>query len=288
MQRVEAPWTLHAECYTLLIKLSEIPAGLYDPREEAWNDESNGTFAGGVGTIMIVRYTSTPVGSYDELLFAPGIFTVPQPSAGHPKIPKKALRIARIYVSQRTTTYNGRMNWNIPKHLARFEFSAPVTKRGEAPPEKQTVKVFAPGTEQGDGTAPFFACTFQPWRWVPAIPFNMKYAPMSVRQVQPPIPEPAGFKSAVEAELNSDGKIDPYDISAKNEVAVAPGTDVWRSYDVSGKVARMRGCWAEVLPSISGGEEAGKYFPQGLQPWSVGGWMEEAELIIEKPLEWKL
>jgi hypothetical protein len=288
VQRAEAPWTLHAESYILFLKLSELPAGLYDPLEEAWSDERNGSFTGGLGAIMIIRYTSTPVGPYDEIMLIPGNFTVPQPSEGPPKIPKKALRIARIYVSQRTTTYNGRLNWNIPKHLARFEFSAPVTKKGETPPEKLTMKVFAPGTQEGDGVAPFFACTLQPWKWIPAIPFNMKYAPIAMQQVQPPIPEPAGFKNAVETELNSNVKIDPYDISAKNEVAVAAGTDRWCAYDIGGKIERMRGCWVEVLHSKTGGEEEGKYFPQGLQPWSVGGWMEETELSIDKPLEWKL
>ena len=44
----------------------------------------------------------------------------------------------------------------------------------------------------------------------------------------------------------------------------------------------------EMLGSQGGGEEGAKYFPQDLKPWSVGGWMEEAALIIEKPLEWKL
>ena len=159
---------------------------------------------------MIVRYTSTPVGPYDELMLIPGNFTVPQPSGESFAIPKKALRIARIYVSQRTTTYNGRLNWNIPKHLARFEFSAPVTKRGETPPEKLTVRVFAPGTEEGDGTPPFFACALQPWKWVPALPVNMNYVPLKMWHVQPPIPEPAGHRRAVEVELKDAVKIDPY------------------------------------------------------------------------------
>jgi hypothetical protein len=288
VQRAAAPWTLEAESYLLFLKLSSLPHGLYDPLEQAWADQGLGEFTGGLGAIMIVRYTSTPVGPYDELMLIPGNFSVPQPSNGPPKIPKKALRIARIYVSQRTTTYNGRLNWNIPKHLARFEFSAPVTERGATPPEKLTVKVFAPGTVEGDGTAPFFACALSPWRWVPALPINMKYVPMNMVQVQPPIPEPAGHKRAVEAELNDGVKIDPYDISPKNEVAVAAGSDRWCSFDIGGNVVRARGCWVEMLQSKTGGKEEEKYFPQGLKPWSVGGWMEEAVLEIGKPLEWRL
>lgn len=285
---VPSPWTLKAESYLLFLKLNNLPPGLYDPLESAWEDDGLGEFTGGLGAIMIVRYTDTPVGPYDELMLIPGNFTVPHPSNGPPQIPKKALRIARIYVSQRTTTYNGRLNWNIPKHLARFEFSAPVTAEGEAPPEKLTVKVFAPGSQEGDGVQPFFACTLKPWTWVPAMPVNMKYVPLKMVHAQPPIPEPAGHKRAVEAELDDRVKIDPYDISAKNEVAVAAGTDRWCSFDIGGKVARARGCWVEMLRSGTGGEEAAKYFPQGLSPWSFGGWMEDAVLEIEKPIEWKL
>jgi hypothetical protein len=221
-------------------------------------------------------------------MLIPGNFSVPNPSLGPPKIPKKALRIARIYVSQRTTTYNGRLNWNIPKHLARFSFSAPVTPRNTAPPHNLTVKVFAPGTEEGDGTPPFFACTLTPWKWVPAVPVNMNWVPISMKHVQPPIPEPAGHRRAVEAELSDRVKIDPYDISAKNEVAVAAGTDSWCAFDIGGKVQRARGCWVEVLKSETQREEEQRYWPQELQPWSFGGWMEDAVLEIEEPLEWKL
>ncbi|OAG12102.1 uncharacterized protein CC84DRAFT_1134414 [Paraphaeosphaeria sporulosa] len=288
MQRMPAPWTLRAESYLLFLKLSSLPEGLYDPLKSAWTDESLGSFTGGLGAIMIVRYTSTPVGPYDELMLIPGNFSVPRPSTGPPQIPKKALRIARIYVSQRATMYNGRLNWNIPKHLARFEFSAPVTGEGASPPEKLTVKVFAPGTVEGDSTAPFFACRLTPWRWVPPVPVNMKYVPLKMVHVQPPIPEPAGHRRAVQAELDDGVEIDPYDVSAKNEVAVAAGTDRWCSFDIGGKVVRARGCWVEMLRSETRGEEEGMHFPQELKPWSVGGWMEDAILDIGKPLEWRL
>ena len=289
VQRAEAPWDVHAESYLLLLKLSSLPPGLYDPLESSWSDSSNGSFTGGLGTIMLVRYTSTPVGPYDELMLIPGIFTVPQPtSAGPPKLPKSALRIARIFVSQRTTTYNGRLNWNIPKHLARFDFSHPATKAGAAPPEKLVCRVYAPGTTEGDGVPPFFACALRPWRWVPAVPVNMAYLPLSVWLAQPPIPESPAFQRARKAELEGGVEIDPYDISPKNEVAVAAGTDRWCAVDIRGKVARAGGRWVEILRAGGSGEEEGKYFPQELQPWSMGVWCEEAELEIKKPLEWKL
>ncbi|KAJ8112008.1 hypothetical protein OPT61_g5522 [Boeremia exigua] len=291
VERAPAPWTLKAESYLLFLKLQGLPEGVYDTLEEAWEDEGMGRFEGGLGAIMIVRYTDTPVGSYDELMLIPGNFSVPHPSSGPPKIPRKALRIARIYVSQRTTTYNGRLNWNIPKHLARFSFSEPVTPAGATPPQDLVVKVYAPGTEDGDGVQPFFACKLTPWRWVPAVPFKMSWAPISMVQVQPPIPEPTGHKRAVVAELEdrkSGVKIDPYDISPRNEVAVAVGTDRWCAFDIGGNVQRARGCWVEVLNAAGGSDEEQRYWPKGVKPWAVGGWLEDAVLEIEKPLEWKL
>lgn len=224
-------------------------------------------------------------------MLIPGNFSVPSPSSGPLKIPKKALRIARIYVSQRTTTYNGRLNWNIPKHLARFSFSAPVTAQGASPPKDLTVKVFSPGTEDGDGVQPFFACKLTPWQWIPAIPFDMSWAPISLMHVQPPIPTPAGHANAVAAELEDQMRgleIDPYDISSKNEVAVAVGTDRWCAFDIGGKVRKARGCWVEVLDAAVDGEDKGKYWTKGVKPWSFGGWLEDAMLEIEEPLEWKL
>lgn len=224
-------------------------------------------------------------------MLIPGKFSVPHPSSGPPKIPKTALRIARIYVSQRTTTYNGRLNWNIPKHLARFSFSAPITPAGTSPPQDLTVKVFPPGTEDGDGVQPFFACKLTPWRWVPPVPVNMGWVPISMKHVQPPIPEPEAHKRAVTVEFEgrrNGTNINPYDISAKNEVAVAAGTDRWCAFDISGKVQRARGCWVEILKTGVQGGEGEKYWPKGGTPWSFGGWMEDAVLEIEKPLEWKL
>lgn len=220
----------------------------------------------------------------------PGNFSVPQPSNSPSKIPNKALRIARIYVSQRTTVYNGRLNWNIPKHLARFSFSAPVTPHGATPPQDLTVRVFPPGSEDGDGVQPFFACRLTPWRWIPAVPVNMRWVPISMMLAQPPIPVPPGYMHAVAEEIADRGRgvvVDPYDISPENEVAVAAGTDRWCAFDIGGKVQRARGCWVELLET--GGTRADNvYWPQGLKPWSFGGWMEDFVLDIEEPLEWKL
>jgi len=62
--RAKAPWKLMAECYTLLLKLKDLPKGVYDPLEAAWADEGLGKFAGGLGAVIIVRYSDTPVGMF--------------------------------------------------------------------------------------------------------------------------------------------------------------------------------------------------------------------------------
>lgn len=62
VQRAPAPWTLKAESYLLFLRLKEVPLGLYDALEETWEDEALGRFEGGLGAVMIVRYTDTPVG----------------------------------------------------------------------------------------------------------------------------------------------------------------------------------------------------------------------------------
>lgn len=62
VQRAPAPWTMRAESYLLLLRLKELPEGLYDELEEAWGDEGLGRFEGGLGAVMIVRYADTPVG----------------------------------------------------------------------------------------------------------------------------------------------------------------------------------------------------------------------------------
>ncbi|KAI4689155.1 hypothetical protein J4E81_007872 [Alternaria sp. BMP 2799] len=232
-------------------------------------------------------------GPYDELLLVPGNFTVPQPTntpSGQPhiKIPKKAQRISRIYVSQRTTTYNGRLNWNIPKQLARFSFSAPPTPPGASPPSTLTVQVFPPGTKEGDGGAPFFACTLKPWQWVPPMPLNTKYLPLSMAAAQPPLPSAPGHEKAVK-EVQEGLQIDDYDIDIKKMDAVLVGTQKWRAFDIAAVTPRARGCWVEVhekkeSEAVEEAEE--NWWPRGLGAWSVGAWMEDVDWKLGEVVEW--
>lgn len=63
--------------------------------------------------VQIVRYTETPVGPYDELVFIPGDFDVPVLNGtggegeGVKKKVRKNTRITGIWVSQKETCWNG-------------------------------------------------------------------------------------------------------------------------------------------------------------------------------------
>jgi hypothetical protein len=235
----------------------------------------------------------TGLGTYDELAIIPGNFTVPPSPNQPPKIPKKAMRVCRIYVSQRTTVYNGRLNWNIAKHLARFDFSHPPTPSGSPPPAELTFKVFPAGSKDGDGALPFFACTLTPFTWIPPVPINTSWMPLNMTQVLPPIPAAAGHNEAVAVE-SEDSKIDPYDINPRTEASLLVGTENWTAFPINAK-SRARGCWVKVHElgkdpneDIRAVEEASKYWPQGVQPWSIGAWMEDSVMEIPQPIEWKL
>ncbi|EWC46471.1 hypothetical protein DRE_04194 [Drechslerella stenobrocha 248] len=119
IEHVPGPWECTGEswwftCHPLIGKRI-IHAGSINPLD--FNPGVNDGFDGGPGLIMIVRYSDTPVGPYDELLYIPGYYTTPH-------APSSRCRITNIYVSSKETIYNGRRNWNIPKHLAVFSFDS--------------------------------------------------------------------------------------------------------------------------------------------------------------------
>ncbi|EJD36013.1 hypothetical protein AURDEDRAFT_74728 [Auricularia subglabra TFB-10046 SS5] len=158
------PWHLEGDIYWMLLKpLKYVPAGAYAPLEEPKDDDPHDRtrrFLGGQGVVWIVRYTESPVGPYDELIYLPGDFITP--SGG------KAARITRIYVSTAESVYNGawRRNWNIPKHIARFSFTPQENNR-------TLIEVFSHGSDASE--APFFAAIATPQKFVPALPFTTRW-----------------------------------------------------------------------------------------------------------------
>ncbi|KAG8890188.1 hypothetical protein FRB98_000516 [Tulasnella sp. 332] len=168
--QIPAPWTLTGVtswtflCSPLSPKVS-FPSGWANANEA--DALADGTFVGGPSGIMIIRYGASPAGPYDELLYIPGRWTDASGQTG--------FRVTRIYVSSLVSVENGRKNWNIPKHLANFDFT---------PEGKNThVRVTVPGYQQ-----PFFDAVLSP---VPAlfnIPASTGILGQYMKMIQPPLP----------------------------------------------------------------------------------------------------
>lgn len=75
--------------------------------------EDSAAYRGGIGAVMLVRYTQAPCGPYDELLYIPGLFDYKG---------RSYQRISKIFVSSEASVEWGRKNWAIPKELARFDW----------------------------------------------------------------------------------------------------------------------------------------------------------------------
>jgi hypothetical protein len=105
------PWTLHGRAVI----------ALYGKQADA----ALGTPA--LGALMLVRYADSPVGPYDELLWA----TAPNSSPIGPRP-----QVQQIVVSTQASVRWGRRNWGIPKGLARFEW--------QEEKQAQQVRVYAP------------------------------------------------------------------------------------------------------------------------------------------------
>jgi len=223
--------------------------------------------------IQIVRYTETPVGPYDELLVIPGNFEV----HGGSQKGTSRMRIARMYVSQRETTFNGtyvqplligsllmltsgagRKNWNIPKHLARFEFSAPLATKGKPSPPKLTVSVFPHKSATGDTTKPFFHATLTRMSYLPSFPYSTRWTPLNTTLVQPPIP------------AGDDGLL--------------CGTDTWKAFEVVASTQKARLMWVKMGEEDE--VERGGHWPD-VKSWAIGLWLEDATLVVPEPEEWR-
>ncbi|KAA1468435.1 hypothetical protein DENSPDRAFT_464714 [Dentipellis sp. KUC8613] len=206
---VPPPWDLDTELYVFLDRtiphspsstespsvndntsvLQGLSAGAYHPLEEVHpsalvpipGTDGRKQHRGDWPQIVVVRYTDSPAGPYDELMYVGGKFENPVEGKG-----VETGRITNIYVSTNASVWNGRRNWNIPKHLARFEWTP---KAGD--PYTTTLKVY-----HHDGvppplsaTEPFFEATLTRSR-LPAVPLNtanIPFASRSLRLVQPPL-----------------------------------------------------------------------------------------------------
>lgn len=100
-----APWALKAStAYVIpMVNLSpNAPDKAFSPLERNSSYATSGKLLAGTGLMMIVRYSDSPVGPYDEFIVMPGLYSNPEDGL----VPR--LRIGRIYVSHKYTTWNGR------------------------------------------------------------------------------------------------------------------------------------------------------------------------------------
>ncbi|KAI1491852.1 hypothetical protein F5X96DRAFT_445792 [Biscogniauxia mediterranea] len=194
---VPPPWKLKATAYvvTFWSPYGKPLGQAYSPleRESTFAAPESGQHLGGISQIQIIRYSESPVGPYDELLLWPGSFSYDIEGEDGRRKRKSNARITRIYVSQKETCWNGRKHWNIPKHLARFEWE-------DLPDGSTAVKVF-PNDTTGDvlesraSDTPLVEAKFQRMRFLPKFPFSLgwfKYVGMDLAFVQPPLPEGRG------------------------------------------------------------------------------------------------
>ena len=114
------PWTCKATVYTLSHYHSAsttLPLDIaFDPLElhapSFSSEKETGKYIGGLGFAQIIRYSESPVGTYDEFLISPGYFS----HVGSDGKKREDARVTGIWVSQEATLMNGRKNWNIPKY----------------------------------------------------------------------------------------------------------------------------------------------------------------------------
>ncbi|KAI9889326.1 MAG: hypothetical protein M1814_005569 [Vezdaea aestivalis] len=259
-----APWKLRCDAYWLMYTAKgALPNDAYAPLESDWPAFSDpakvGAFKGGLATAQFIRYSETPVGPYDELLLTPGAFESPP---GRPaKSQKPTSRVTRIYVSQEATLYNGRRNWNIPKHLARFEVTNSSTQGESAGPLQSvslTVFPLDPNVSK-----PFFRATFTPMRWVPGFAFSttaLRGLPgPDLTIVQPPLPQ--------------------------GDTEVMVGTKQWCSLypDIKATWGNAKLVWVEEGNDV---EQEG-FFPSDLGFWKVGVYLKNAAMNFGEPETWE-
>ncbi|KAH9818014.1 hypothetical protein DFH28DRAFT_1123950 [Melampsora americana] len=233
----------------------------FDPIDQASRDFANtpGVFRGGTGTVQIIRYHSSPVGPYDELMIVPGNFNVPDELGGG-----CMSQITRIYVSSLQSVLNGRTHWNVPKNLAHFEFIS-------VPSGSVTIKVYALESYTFDSpkkgadvcfkptfaSVPFFSTTFRSFGPENLrVPIRTSYLPVCTTIVQPPLQQGDPQLGCV-------------------------GTSTWKKFevDVSGRIG-LRKAEGSLLSSNGFKRFAdGEHFPD-FKPYQIGFHWKDVKINI--------
>lgn len=270
-----APWKCRATVYSAVFWVSasqvsspDFNKAAYAPLERDAPFAMSGKPEGGLATVMLVRYKDTPVGSYDEMMLLPGKFGFDG---------RSKLRITRIYVSQRNTTWNGRTSectsgsltpdWNIPKHLARFDFQEHADGSADC-------KVY-PLAEPSE--TPVFQARFQPMRYVPPMPMSTRaygWLGIDLEIAQPPLP--AGPSEATEAMLEA-AREHGQD-AARSELA---GTDKWCSSTPYQYSSATKLGWMDLRQA-----DGGNFLP-GAGRWAMAIKMTDTDLRLGESTWWE-
>ncbi|KAH7323452.1 hypothetical protein BKA65DRAFT_435334 [Rhexocercosporidium sp. MPI-PUGE-AT-0058] len=284
-----APWTLKGTIYSFMFYISPSSAQnlqsskslLYSPLEAA-SPFSDGRLVGGLASVQIIRYTESPVGPYDELIIVPGNIEyeldTKDKDGSLKRETKKNLRVTRIYVSQEATCWNGRNNWNIPKHLADFEFKPLPNKAVRI--SVYPLETAGSGTQRVRSKSPFFSAIYKPITYAPSFPLSTaaaKYVGLDLSLVQPPLPD--GTDSSV-AEL----------VGTKQWRCVMPHE--WSSKASLGWWDLKRGQASEEDALLGGGGDVqgdetshNNWWP-GFSRWRIGILMENATIKFPEGEHW--
>ncbi|KAF7325784.1 hypothetical protein MKEN_00428900 [Mycena kentingensis (nom. inval.)] len=238
IQVVPAPWKLRGRSWIFPVagldpKASFPPGWAAEDQSDALS--KGGEFIGGLGLVQVVSYSESPVGPYDELVYVPGRWKY--------KDGTKAFRITQIYVSSKESTFNGRRNWNIPKHVANFSITTDASGT-------TSISVTQPGASE-----PFFRASTTRISILSALalPTSTTLLGSYYSLMQPPLPAGPNPEDA--------------------------GTDKW-AYLIP--VLRGKTSLVRAVPELEGpsGKKAlgdGKGCP-ALVPWSTAVFMDEINM----------
>jgi len=284
-----APWTLKGTVYTFLFYVTpsqakNLPSIAYSPLEGG-SSFGAAKAVGGLGNIQIIRYSESPVGPYDEMVLIPGKFEY-EVEQGGPK--RRNFRVTRIYVSQKETCYNGRKNWSIPKHLARFEFKTFPTGSTE-------INVY-PHDTSGDITearaakTPFFSAVFKPSQYIPNFPLSWGFAAyvgIDVTLVQPPLPKGNGSQGELPG-TEKWCKILPVQYSYKASIgwwdlkkSTAPRDSGEELTEEDGLLANRDGTMNDAASHLTFAD-----WSPDIARWSLGVKMEDATIVFDVGSHW--
>jgi hypothetical protein len=181
-----------------------------------------------------------------------------------------SLDVERNILALEKLTERKQPDWNIPKHLASFDWH-------HAADGTTTVKVFphdisGSSAEAAASPTPFFQGSFKPIPYVPSFPIStnlLKYVGLDATLAQPPLPE---GPQASQGEL--------------------PGTDRWCAIVPGQSTRRATVGWFDVQQE-NGGQDGSRdektghaNFWPGLGRWHIGVRMENSDIDFPEATFW--